>query len=366
MNIETPALLINKDQLLTNIKDMADYANTYSLRLRPHIKAHRLPQIARLQQDLGASGFTCAKLGEAEMLVNNGMDDVLVAYQLIGQPKMDRLSHLLDQARIAVGCDSMEGARTLQRTAEQYGRKISIYLEIDSGLNRCGVKAGQNAVDLALQIREKCKDLQLVGVFTHAGQAYAAQSQSELITIARQEGESVASTSRMLKRQGFELQSVSVGSTPTAKYAHLVPGVNEIRPGNYVFYDAIQVGLGVATIEQCALSVLTTVISRPSERQVVIDAGSKVLGLDKGAHGIALVNGFGIVLDWSNLTVERLSEEHGVVVDESGTGNLPAIGEHLRIIPNHACPVLYRGEKVYVLDKQGTIDLWPTAIRGSL
>lgn len=361
---ETPALVIDGLKLHQNITEMADYAASCGFRLRPHIKAHRLPEIAAMQATQGASGFTCAKLGEAELLIQHGHTDLLVAYQLVSAMKLQRLGELLMSAEIMVGCDSLAGAEGLQQLAARMQRPIRISLEIDSGLHRCGTLPGQATLELASSIRRTCPDIIIRGVFTHAGQAYAASGQAQVQEIAAVEARSVVDTAGLLRESGFEIAEVSVGSTPTARYAHLVPGVTEIRPGNYVFYDAIQVGLGVVPADRCALTVHTTVISRPATDRVVVDAGSKVLGLDKGAHGIELVKGFGLIVGWPHLVLERLSEEHGVI-SRQGDGPLPTIGEQLQVIPNHACPVLYRADLVHVTGLAPAPLTWHSHLRGS-
>lgn len=361
---ETPALIIDGQKLYKNIANMADYATTHGFRLRPHIKAHRLPEIASLQVEQGSVGFTCAKIGEAEMLAQHGFNDLLIAYQLVGTAKMNKLARLLPTAAVTVGCDSLQGAMALEELAKGLKQTITVSLEIDSGLHRCGTLPGEDTLDLANSIRRSCPNIVIKGVFTHAGQAYAATSQEQVSQIAIAEASAVVETAELLGRHGFQIDEVSVGSTPTAQYSHLVPGVTEIRPGNYVFYDAIQVGLGVVPEQRCALTVCTTVISRSIPNQVVVDAGSKVLGLDKGAHGLELVKGYGIVVGWPHLVVERLSEEHGVVVRRSD-GPLPQIGEQLNIIPNHACPVLYRADRVQVTGIADRPLTWYSQLRGS-
>jgi D-serine deaminase-like pyridoxal phosphate-dependent protein len=298
------------------------------------------------------------------MLVEHGYDDLLIAYQLISQSKMQQLAQLLPDSNIVIGCDSLQGANELQSLAEQLGQQIKVSLEVDSGLHRCGTAPGAATLSLANSIRSTCPDIIIVGLFTHAGQAYAAKNLDEIRKIAIVEASSVVDTAELLRSHGYAISEVSVGSTPTARYAHQVPGVTEIRPGNYVFYDAIQVGLGVARAEQCALTVQTTVISRPTDDRAVVDAGSKVLGLDKGAHGIELVKGFGIVVGWPHLVLERLSEEHGIITRQ-GDGAMPSIGEQLQIIPNHACPVLYRADLVHVTGVSQQPVIWHSQLRGS-
>jgi D-serine deaminase-like pyridoxal phosphate-dependent protein len=366
MLLETPALLIDGQKLQTNIDEMASYAAAHGFALRPHIKAHRLPPIARLQRVAGAAGFTCAKIGEAEMMAEHQFDNLLIAYQVIGQPKLGKLHRLLDQASVILGCDSLAGAQELNRVGAARGERLQISLEVDSGLHRCGILPGRPALELAQSIRSACPHVSIVGVFTHAGQSYAAPGEIRQREIAELEARSVVETAVMLQKDGFPIEQISVGSTPTARFSHLYPGVTEIRPGNYVFYDATQVGLGVVPAERCALTVLTTVISRPAPDRLVVDAGSKVLGLDKGAHGVEVVRGYGIVVGWPNLTLERLSEEHGVLVADPAAADLPRVGDQLQIIPNHACPVVYRADKVYYLGADSTPEVWPSAMRGSL
>ena len=360
---DTPAVVIDYQKLLYNIQDMATYAAEHNFALRPHVKAHRLPQIAKLQIEHGATGFTCAKISEAAMLLAHQHNDFLLAHQLAGPIKMKKLNQLLEQADVIIGCDSVEGASLLQQLATERAQTINIALEVDSGLHRCGTQPGSETLELAIAIRRQCPNLRIKGLFTHAGQAYAATSREQLREIAKIEAHSVVDTAALLTANGFSIDLISVGSTPTAQFSHLVPGVNEIRPGNYVFYDAIQVGLGVVPQERCALTVVATVISRPAADRVVIDTGSKVLGLDKGAHGISLVRGFGILLGWPHLSLERLSEEHGVII-KTADGPLPEIGQQIAIIPNHACPVLYRADLVHVTGlNEETV--WPSAMRGS-
>ena len=174
MLLETPAVVVDGKKLLANIQDMSQYAQAHDFILRPHIKAHRLPEIAKMQQDHGAQGFTCAKVGEAAMLQQHQFDNLLIAHQLASPDKFQRLAQLLSETEIIIGCDSLAGANMLQQLAAEQGKGIDIALEIDSGLRRCGTLPGQDTLDLAESIRRQCPDLRIKGLFTHAGQAYAA------------------------------------------------------------------------------------------------------------------------------------------------------------------------------------------------
>jgi len=358
-DIDTPALLIERGIVEKNILRMQRLADDNRLTLRPHIKAHKMPFLALKQIAAGAGGVAVAKLSEAEIMIKNGLDDIQVANQVVGPTKIERLFCLSRDAKISCAVDSLVNASELSAFFEKHGQKIDVFIEIDTGLKRCGLASQKEIVMLARQLL-KLKGVNFRGIMTHAGHAYAAAGKREVAEIGKHEGRFMVETAGLIRAAGVTVSEISVGSTPTAPHAASVPGVTEIRPGNYIFNDMMQVALGTVTVENCALTVLATIISLPAKNRAVIDAGSKALALDKGAHGNELLKGFGHILK-KKATIERLSEEHGIV-DFDREKFLP--GEKVRIIPNHACPVVNLFDFAYLVDGRKVIALIPIEARG--
>ena len=331
LDLSTPAVLVDLDVLERNVLAQAQRAFAAGVRLRPHAKTHKCPEIARLQRAAGAWGLSLAKVGEAEVFAEAGFDDLFVAYPVVGEDKGRRLLALADRARLAVGVDSVEGARTLGASFHSARRTLEVLLKVDVGFGRVGVLP-EHAVPVARQIAD-LPGLRLRGVFTHAGHGYLAATKTRVDRVAVQEGERLAATAADLRAAGLVIEEVSVGSTPTAAQAMRVAGVTECRPGNYVFHDASQVALGTCAVEDCALTVLATVVSAPAPGRAVVDAGSKTLSSDplRPRPG-----GYGQILGQQS-RIEKLSEEHGVVA--VAEGETFRVGERVRILPNHACVV---------------------------
>jgi D-serine deaminase-like pyridoxal phosphate-dependent protein len=329
--LATPAVLVDLDVLERNIARMATRAREAGVRLRPHAKTHKCPEISRLQRAAGAWGLSVAKVGEAEVFADAGFDDLFVAYTAVGEDKGRRLLALCDRVRLAVGVDSVEGASTLARPFGQAGRSLDVLLKVDVGYGRVGVTPDR-VVAVGRAVSE-IHGLRLRGLFTHAGHGYLAGTKDEVDEVARHEGELLARAAAELRTAGLPTEEVSVGSTPTAARSMRVEGVTECRPGNYVFHDASQVALGTCGVEDCALTIVATVVSVPARDRAVVDAGSKTLSSDPLRP---VPGGYGQVLGRSS-RIEKLSEEHGVIaVPEEEAFR---VGERVRILPNHACVV---------------------------
>lgn len=361
--LATPVPMIDIKKLKNNINKMANLARESNTNLRPMVKTHKSPQIAKMQLDAGANGVTVATLDEAEVMVESGIKDIFIAYEIIGNVRLRRLLNLNKKANISVAIDSLAGAKQLASLLNKKGQKMEYLIEIDSGLHRCGVQPGEPALNLAQKINNLSDRLILKGIFTHAGQVYGATSMEKVKEIGEHEGEVMARTARLFREKGIELKVVSVGSTPTVPYSAYTPEVNEIRPGNYIFYDNIQIGLGVISPDEAALTVESMVISRPSCERVIIDAGSKSLAQDKGAHGVNLVKGFGLVLidglPRRDIIIDHLSEEHGFLLLKKPEIELE-VGDRIEIIPNHACAVANLFDSLVLKDNQnimGYIDV---------
>jgi D-serine deaminase-like pyridoxal phosphate-dependent protein len=355
-DLPTPAVLVDLDVLERNVARMAARARAAGVGLRPHVKTHKCPEIGRLQQAAGAVGISVAKVGEAEVFAHAGFEDLFIAYPVVGEDKGRRLLALDDRARVAVGADNVEGARTLATPFREAGRTLDVLLKVDVGYGRVGVRP-QRALAVARSVAE-IPGLRLRGVFTHAGHAYAAATRKALGQIARSEGETLAGTAARLRRAGLPIDEVSVGSTPTAARAMTVPGVTECRPGNYVFHDASQVALGTCKVEDCALTVLATVVSVPAPDRAVVDAGSKTLSSDplRPRPG-----GYGRVLGRKSV-LEKLSEEHGVVAIKGGESF--RVGERVRLLPNHACVVANLHDRLIGVCGDRVEAILPVAARG--
>jgi len=361
-SVDTPALLIDLDIVWRNLEGMQKKADKCRVSLRPHIKTHKIRELARLQMGLGAVGVTVAKVSEAEVMAEAGIEDIFIANQVVSEKKLNRLAALSKKVNISVGLDSTQAAENLSAIFAASGLTIEYLIEIDSGLNRCGVLPGRDAVELYEAING-LPSLRFKGIFTHAGQVYGAGSLSEVMEVSRHESKVMVETARALEQAGTSAEIVSVGSTPTMKVWEGHEGVNEIRPGNYIFHDAIQLSLGVATMEECALSIVATVISRPSRERAVIDGGSKAFSSDRGAHGKEMASGFGIVLG-KKAILERLSEEHGIMSLDPDEDL--EIGERVRIIPNHACAVVNLFDRAYGIRNGEIVEEFQIAARGKV
>jgi D-serine deaminase-like pyridoxal phosphate-dependent protein len=358
--LDTPALVVDEAVLRRNIAEMAAFAKSVGVAIRPHVKTHKTPQIARLQLAAGAIGITCAKLGEAEVMVEQGgVEDVLMAYSPVGEIKVRRLLALLERARLIVALDSREAGEALSRAMAVSGRTIEVYVEVNTGHNRAGLRAGPEAVALALDLA-RLPGLRLVGVMTHEGHAHAV-TPNEIEGEAKAAGRAMVETAEAIRRNGLELPVVSVGSTPAAVYTPTVAGVTEMRPGTYVFNDTNTLRWGRVSERDCALRVLATVVSRPAPDRAILDAGSKTISLEKSSYH----PGHGLIAGHPRAAIAWMGEEHGVV-------NLPPeepgfhVGDRVEIIPNHVCPTVNLQDRLYLIHDGRLTDVWSVAARGKV
>ncbi|MFD2371482.1 D-TA family PLP-dependent enzyme [Brevibacillus sp. GCM10020057] len=359
--LDTPSLLLDLQTMEANLKRIDTFAKSQGIAWRPHIKTHKSIEIAKRQIAAGACGITVAKVAEAEVMAKAGIADILIAYPLASRTKLERVAALLRNARIILAVDSAEQASHVDSFFRERGQVIDVWIKLDSGLRRCGVDPGEPTLELAKQV-SRMPNLQLKGLFTHAGHSYAASSSEQIEQIARHEGTCIVESAQLCERHGIPIEVRSVGSTPTYELAGKVPGITEVRPGNAVFFDAIQVGLGVAAYDQCALRLISTVVSKREGERLVLDTGSKSLALDQGAHGNATVKGFGYVVGHPEIVIQRLSEEHGVAAIEGETSL--GLLDRVQIIPNHACTVMNLFDRVHVVRDGEVIDIWRIDARG--
>lgn len=335
-NIEqltTPSFLVDLDVLEKNIKEMADICKKNNKELWPMVKTHKSSQIARMQYEAGIGGFLVGTIDEAEKLIENGFEDIALAYPVASEENILRVIDLLKRANIIVSFDGEEAAKKFNEALKKEGLKAEYLIIIDCGLNRFGVKP-ESAGNLA-KILSKYDNLKMKGISTHPGQVYSATNIEEVKEVAQEEIKSLETAVSSLKESGFEAEMVATGSTPTAKFAAESDVITVLRPGNYVFYDNIQIAMGVVPEERCSLTVLATIISHPTKDRFLLDAGSKCLGLDKGAHGISTIKGFGRIKSHPELVITDLSEEVAKVKIESETDL--KVGDKVMIIPNHSC-----------------------------
>lgn len=331
LELDTPALYVDLDALERNIRRMQEQCVGWNVALRPHMKTHKIPEIARMQLDAGAIGITVAKLGEAEVLPG---DDVLVAYPILKE-KLPRLRELAKTRRVTVGVDSVEAARDLTG--------IPTVVEIDVGAGRCGTQSPEEAVEVA----KACTDFQ--GILYWPSWLDDAGFRAACVTV-----DAVVDA---LRAAGFDVKTVSGGSTPGASKTPLIPQTTEIRPGTYVFYDASSLEAKLCTEADCALRVLTTIVSTAIPGQCLIDAGSKTLSSDTTV-GPGTFGHF-IGRQW---TLRRLNEEHGYVEIQGRA----RVGEKVWVVPSHVCPTVNLHDEIWY-GRRGLVEgSWKVAARGKV
>jgi D-serine deaminase-like pyridoxal phosphate-dependent protein len=351
--LDTPEVLLDLTAMERNITRMATIAKEAKLNLRPHTKTHKSPEIAKLQLKTGATGITVAKLGEAEVMVEHGIDDILIAYPLVGERKLERLATLHQKAKLIVSTDSVECAEGLHHIGERTGKPIDVYIEVDTGLGRCGHKPGQETVDIIKQMHH-LSGIRIVGVMTHEGQSWLATEPEGRERILREVSSALADTAKELRVLGFPCTEVSIGATPTAFHVKAAIGATEMRPGTYIFNDTNVLRHGVIKQEDCAVTVLATVVGHPAKDRVILDVGSKTLSQD-GAIDNDLK---GMIINKPSWQLLKLTEEHAIV--HVADNDKVVIGERVRIIPNHVCVVTNLVDKFVTLrgrDIVGTINI---------
>ncbi len=342
LDVETPAPVVDLDRLERNLSRWQVRCDELGLANRPHVKTHKCVEIARRQVELGAVGLTCQTLGEAEAMVAAGLDDILVTYNLVADRVLERLARLLEQAQVSVTVDEAGLLPGLGGAASSVGRELKVLVDCDTGYGRTGVSTPDEAAELAVAV-EHTPELRFAGFLTHPSPAGAR----EFFATATEEA----------AQRGLEVQAVSAGGTPEMWHAgDLMPTVTEYRVGTYAFHDRASVAAGAATLDDVALTVAATVVSRPAPRRAIIDAGSKALSSDRGPD-----DSFGHVLAAPSSRLVRLDEEHGFV--ELADGDELTLGQQVRVVPNHACAVPNLFEELVTVRDGAVAGRWRVAAR---
>ena len=345
----TPCAVIDMDKVERNIARVQAACDTAGVANRPHIKTHKSPLLAKMQIAAGASGITCQKLGEAEVMAEAGIDDILISYNLIGDEKMARLGALQRKANMTVAADNSTVIAGLPKAAETSGQPLAVVVECDTGRKRAGVETPAEAVRLAREIAAS-KGLVFAGFMLYPTETGWAEAQ-------RFYDEALAG----VRAQGQEVKMVSTGGTPNMKNVGKLKGATEHRPGTYIYNDRMQVAAGVATWDDCALNIYSTVVSRAAPERGILDAGSKTLTSDPGGG----LDGFGLILEHPEARIARFAEEHGFL-DLSRSNTRPNVGDVVRIVPNHVCVVVNMMDEVVMVRGEEILGVLPVAARGKL
>lgn len=347
--LQTPAVLVDIDAAKRNIERFQTYADGHGFTVRPHIKTHKLPAVAELQLDAGAIGVTCQKISEAQAMAagSTRIRDILITYNILGEDKLAALLALSRTVKLAVVADSEAVVNGLSKAFSEARAVLTVLVECDTGARRCGVSSPQAAAVLAGHIA-KAPGLSFGGLMTYppVGGTIGVQA-------------FMSEAKALIEAQGIAVATITSGGSPDMMSAHLAPVVTEYRPGTYVYNDRSLVARGNCGWDDCALTVLATVVSVPAPGRAIIDAGSKTLTSD-----LLGLSGYGHVLGHPDLAIDQLSEEHGRLVSDGDTGL--AVGQRIRIVPNHACVVTNMVDAVHILRDGRYAATWPVAARGKI
>ncbi len=359
-DLDTPAILIDLDIMERNLRKLAGYSLQHSLRVRPHTKTHKIPALARKQIELGAAGLTVAKVGEAEVMLSAQPPDILIAYPILGATKLDRLMQIAKRTQVTMALDSLVVAQQLSSAATAHGADIGVLAEVDVGLGRVGMAPGKALLEL-IQGIGRLPRLHFDGIAFYPGQIKSLDEEGqEGLTQVAQLLEQILND---LRQAGFTPRIVSGGSTPTLFHSHLLPGMNEIRPGTYIFNDRNTVLSGACTLDECAASIMVTVVSTAKTGQMIVDGGSKTFSSDHQTAGSEV--SFGHVVEAPQAVFTKMNEEHGFV-DLHKAGHQFDVGARVRIIPNHICVAMNLHEYVYGIRGDVVEQTWRVEGRGKL
>ncbi len=348
-DIDTPALLIDIDKMERNIRAMADFFDGRPAGLRPHTKTHKCPVLAHKQLRAGARGVTCAKLGEAEVMAQAGISDILIANQIVGRQKIARLANLARHCDIMVAVETPDNAAELSSAAKAVGATIRVLIEVDVGMHRCGVRSPEAAVSLARAL-VKNPGLKFEGIMGYEGHVVMMPDFEDREKACLDSMQTLMGAKEAIEKDGIVVGIVSAGGTGTYNIAGAYPGVTEIQGGSYIVMDSKY--RSVLQDFECALTLLTTVTSRPDKETAIIDAGMKTMTFEFGVPEL---------LNRPGAEISFLSEEHGHLFLQDAD---PAVGEKLELIPSHCCTTINLHDRYYACRGDRLEAVWPIAARG--
>lgn len=364
LQIDTPALLIEEAVLSRNIQSMQEYANANQVYLRPHTKTHKMPELAKRQEAAGAIGITVAKVGEAEVMAKNGLKNIFIANEIVGKTKVQRIRNLSETIDISFGIDSIYQVNEIEEVFEGSAKKAQVLVEIEVGEQRSGIIEEEKFRTLVEAVKNS-RNLYLKGIFSHDGHTYGAENVEECKKLYNDSVQRTLHFAEIAKEMGLNLEVVSIGSTPPFLFKFEIPkGVTEIRPGTYILMDASQSN-AIGSYETCAATVLTTIISKPTNERVITDVGAKGITAQRRTKGITATKGFGKIKGFENIYVHGVFDEHAIIYNEAFNSQV-SVGDKIQIIPNHICPVSNLYEKAYLVSKGEVLEEVLIECRGKL
>jgi D-serine deaminase-like pyridoxal phosphate-dependent protein len=363
-DLDTPVLLIDKNIMMCNIKYMQNYADKQKVNLRPHTKTHKMPKLAQLQDEAGATGISVAKVGEAEVMAQYGIKDIFIANEIVGDTKLSRIKKLAESINISFGIDSIEHLKMIENVFLNGNKKADVLVEIEVGEERSGIIEEADFTKL-LNYLKTCKNINLKGIFSHDGHSYKAKDLNQCKAIFLESQMRTLNFARIAEELGFRLETVSIGSTPSLMHDfNIMEGVTEIRPGTYILMDASQAN-AIGNYDRCAASVLTTVISRPTKERVITDVGAKGITAQTRSIGICATKGLGYIKGYDEVYIHDVYDEHAIIYNEKFRNQIK-IGDKVEIIPNHICPVCNLYDKAYLISNGEILEEIPIKCRGKL
>lgn len=364
VEVPTPAAIVDLDIVERNCSRMAERAHDLGVSLRPHVKTHKCVEVARLSVRGHFGGICVSTLAEARFFAAEGFDDITYAVP-ISLARVSEAVTLAGDVRLGLLVDHVDAVESLEAEAGRAERELDVWLKIDCGYHRAGVLPGGPESHALVEAITSAPHLRFAGLLTHGGHSYGCRDVEAIRAVARQERDAVVGFADELRSEGIDVPGVSVGSTPTMSVVDDLTGVTEVRPGNYVFYDAFQAAIGSCSLEDAALSVLVSVIGVHGGEvaRVVTDGGALALSKDAGARHVDPEAGYGIVADVDNrpipgLRLTSLSQEHGLVHGDASALDALRIGDRLRIIANHSCLAAALHDRFEVVRDGRVVDVW--------
>ena len=361
--LKTPGLVLDVTKVKRNAERMSRRIRQLGVELRPHIKTHKCIEVARLQTAGHSGAVTVSTLAEARAFAANGFSKITYAVP-IEPGKFDEAIAISRDCELSLITDDIDVPDQLNDAAKQANAHLDLFLKVDCGYHRCGVEpAKQEATEIPRRISD-ASNLRFAGILTHAGHSYNCQTKPELLAVAKHERDVMSDFGEALRKEVGRVPVVSIGSTPTITSVDHLDGIDEVRPGNYIFFDAFQATLGSCSFDDCALTVLASVVHLDRERgKLIVDAGAIALSKDRGPVGLNPDCGYGRVLDLHgkdlNLTVSELSQEHGAVtVNDENTFDRLRVGSRVRVLVNHSCLTAAQHSSYNILEGENIVDRW--------